>query len=177
MKAPLSSIHLLHTDRGNEFDNHLIDELLDTFGIVRSLSAKGCPYDDAVAEATFKSIKSEFVYQEAFDAKEDLEIKWFDYMSIGTVTSGYTAVWTTRHPSGTAFQRKQVSRDPNQAGLRIIDMEEAPGYPFGAGPGLVFLKSWVRAGQSCRQRLRVNGCRVLIRNQHEALKFFYLKKC
>jgi len=80
VKAPLSSIQLFHTDRGSEFDNQLISELLDTFDIVRSLSAKGCPYDNAVAEATFKTIKTEFVYQETFGTIADLQIKWFDYV-------------------------------------------------------------------------------------------------
>lgn len=80
VKAPLSSIQLFHTDRGSEFDNQLISKLLDTFDIVRSLSAKGCPYDNAVAEATFKSIKTEFVYQETFETIVELQIKWFDYV-------------------------------------------------------------------------------------------------
>ena len=76
----MSSIQLFHTDRGSEFDNQLISKLLDTFDIVRSLSAKGCPYDNAVAEATFKSIKTEFVYQETFETIAELQIKWFDYV-------------------------------------------------------------------------------------------------
>lgn len=51
---------MFHTDRGKEFDNRLIDEALETFNIQRSLSMKGCPYDNAVAEATFKVFKTEF---------------------------------------------------------------------------------------------------------------------
>jgi transposase InsO family protein len=38
----------------------LIDEVLETFKIKRSLSTKGCPYDNAVAEATMKAMKTEF---------------------------------------------------------------------------------------------------------------------
>jgi transposase InsO family protein len=51
VKTRLDSITLFHTDRGNEFKNEVIDEVLDTFKIKRSLSMKGCPYDNAVAEA------------------------------------------------------------------------------------------------------------------------------
>ena len=51
---------MFHTDRGKEFDNKLISEALETFGIQRSLSMKGCPYDNAVAEAMFKVFKTEF---------------------------------------------------------------------------------------------------------------------
>ena len=49
-------IRLFHTDRGNEFKNRTIEELLKTFDIERSLSHKGCPCDDAVEEATFRII-------------------------------------------------------------------------------------------------------------------------
>ena len=58
----LSRVNLFHTDRGNEFKNRMIDEVLEAFDIKRSLSAKGCPYDNAVAEATYKIIKTEFAY-------------------------------------------------------------------------------------------------------------------
>lgn len=58
----LRKINIFHTDRGNEFKNKIIEELIETFGIKRSLSKKGCPYDNAVAEATYKIIKTEFAY-------------------------------------------------------------------------------------------------------------------
>jgi len=40
IKADLKVIQLFHTDRGKEFDNKLISEALQTFGIQRSLSKK-----------------------------------------------------------------------------------------------------------------------------------------
>ena len=43
--ADLSKICIFHTDRGSEFKNKIIDELIKTFNIQRSLSHKGCPYD------------------------------------------------------------------------------------------------------------------------------------
>lgn len=48
------------------FKHNDIDEILETFHIDRSLSYKGCPYDNAVAEATFKCMKTEFIYQITF---------------------------------------------------------------------------------------------------------------
>ena len=54
IKGNLNDVQMFHTDRGKEFDKKLISEALETFGIQRSLSMKGCPYDNAVAEATFK---------------------------------------------------------------------------------------------------------------------------
>lgn len=75
IKHDLSLIRLFHTDRGKEFINKQIDNLLDTFDIKRSLSHKGTPYDNAVAEANFKSLKFEFVYQNKFNTIEELEKK------------------------------------------------------------------------------------------------------
>jgi putative transposase len=80
IKVDLQKIKLFHTDRGNEFKNKLIDEALETFNIQRSLSMKGCPYDNAVAEATFKIIKTEFVKGQHFDSLEDLTRELHDYV-------------------------------------------------------------------------------------------------
>jgi len=81
IKHNLSNINIFHTDRGNEFKNQLIDETLETFDIARSLSKKGCPYDNAVAEATFKIIKTEFVRQYTFDNLNELNLELFDYVN------------------------------------------------------------------------------------------------
>ncbi len=61
IKKDLNQIQLFHTDRGNEFKNKIIDEALETFNIKRSLSMKGCPYDNAVAEILF-SEEAVFLY-------------------------------------------------------------------------------------------------------------------
>ena len=77
----LNDIRLFHTDRGNEFNNQAIEELLETFHIERSLSYKGSSYDNAVAEATFKLIKTEFVWNEIFANLNELKMKLWDYVN------------------------------------------------------------------------------------------------
>ena len=42
---------------------------------------KGYPYDNAVEEATFKVVKTEFVYNERFGALEGLQYKLADYVN------------------------------------------------------------------------------------------------
>lgn len=81
IKYDLRKINLFHTDRGNEFKNHMIDDVLKTFDIKRSLSTKGCPYDNAVAEATYKIIKTEFTYNKSFKNLEELNLELFDYVN------------------------------------------------------------------------------------------------
>ena len=61
----LAGVQVFHTDRGSEFDNTRIDELLDVFDIKRSLPRKGNPYDNAVAESTNRPPKKELVYRTA----------------------------------------------------------------------------------------------------------------
>lgn len=72
---------MFHTDRGNEFKNKLIDEALSAFHINRSLSVKGCPYDNAFAEATFKIFKTEFVQGKHFETLEKLILELSDYVN------------------------------------------------------------------------------------------------
>src|SRR5690625_7647846 len=77
----LNQLELFHTDRGSEFKNKLIDDALDAFGIERSLSDKGTPYDNAVAEATFKTIKTEFVNGTVFSSQQELDLELFVYVN------------------------------------------------------------------------------------------------
>lgn len=81
VQGDLRQIQWFHTDRGSEFKNQKMDELLKTFAIGRSLSMKGCPYDNAVAEATFKIMKTEFVNQMVFQDLRHLELELYDYVN------------------------------------------------------------------------------------------------
>ena len=96
VQTNLSQIKIFHTDRGsgspvlrskfpplvgNEFKNKIIDEILEVFEIERSLSMKGCPYDNAVAEATYKVIKTEFVNHQIFETQEQLGYEFADYVN------------------------------------------------------------------------------------------------
>ena len=80
VKGNLLNIRMFHTDRGGEYDNMLIDKLLAGFQIDRSLSMSGCPYDNAVAESTFKAIKTEFVKRRHFQTLEQLQAELADYV-------------------------------------------------------------------------------------------------
>ena len=81
VQGDLRKIQLFHTDRGSEFKNKLIDDTLAVFKISRSLSMKGCPYDNAVAEATFKIMKTEFINQMNFQSLQHLTLELSDYVN------------------------------------------------------------------------------------------------
>ena len=81
IKTNLSNINIFHTDRGNEFKNKLIEQLLTMFNIEKSLRKKGCSYDNGVAEATYKVIKTEFAFNRIFDNFSELELELFGYVN------------------------------------------------------------------------------------------------
>lgn len=78
LSFPISDIEVFHTDRGSEFDNAEIDLMLEAFGIERSLSAKGCPYGNAVDESTNRILKAELVHRETFGTTRELRAKLSD---------------------------------------------------------------------------------------------------
>ena len=80
VKGDLSKIQMFHTDRGSEFKNQIINEMPGVFHIKRSLSMKGCLYDNAVAEANLKMLKTEFVRGRNFDSLEQLRVELADYV-------------------------------------------------------------------------------------------------
>ena len=77
----LMKVKIFHTDRGSEFNNKIIDNMLKAFNIERSLSHKGCPYDNAVAEATYKILKTEFALNRVFTDLYELRLALADYVN------------------------------------------------------------------------------------------------
>lgn len=71
---------MFHTDRGSEFDNAKIDELLDVFDIRRSLPGKGNPYDNVVVESTNRLLKKELIYRNHYTSLERLRSDPDDYV-------------------------------------------------------------------------------------------------
>lgn len=70
-----------HGDRGSEFCNGEIDALLSAFGIERSVSRPGNPYDNAVVESANRVLKRELVRGRAFASEERLRAELFDWVN------------------------------------------------------------------------------------------------
>jgi len=81
IKENIKNIRLFHSDRGAEFKNYEIEKILKENNIKRSLSKKGCPFDNAVSESTYKIIKTEFAYNRKFTSQEELDLELFDYVN------------------------------------------------------------------------------------------------
>ncbi|WP_204613541.1 IS3 family transposase [Defluviitalea raffinosedens] len=59
----------------------MIEEKLKAFDISQSLIHKGFPYNNAVAETTFKIIKNEFDCNQTFSNLHELKYKLADYVN------------------------------------------------------------------------------------------------
>ncbi|MFI3226538.1 MAG: integrase core domain-containing protein, partial [Clostridia bacterium] len=80
VQSDLRRIKLFHTDRGSEFKNEIVESILNAFNIARSLSHKGTPVDNSVAESMYNIVKREFANRE-FQSLHQLEILWFDFVN------------------------------------------------------------------------------------------------
>jgi len=61
-----------HSDRGVQYTSHKYIECLENHGIEISMSRKGNPFDNAIAESFFKTVKCEEVYLNEYKDIEDV---------------------------------------------------------------------------------------------------------
>ena len=71
---------IFHSDRGSQYTSQNFRKLLDECGVIQSFSAKGYPYDNAVAESFFKFLKHEEINRRTFYNKQQLELSLFEYI-------------------------------------------------------------------------------------------------
>ncbi|OTW90201.1 hypothetical protein BK702_09895 [Bacillus thuringiensis serovar cameroun] len=53
---------IIHTDQGSQYTNSNFQATLKKYGAVSSVSRKGNPYDNALMESFYKTIKRELYY-------------------------------------------------------------------------------------------------------------------
>lgn len=71
---------LLHSDRGSQYASNKHQQILKTFGITCSMSRSGNCWDNAVTESFFASFKTECIYQEQLDTRQQTKSEIFDYI-------------------------------------------------------------------------------------------------
>jgi len=59
----------------------VVDQIVNAFGMERSLSAKGTPRDNAVAESMYNIVKTEFTFGRRFEDLSEFKLHWFDYVN------------------------------------------------------------------------------------------------
>ena len=73
---------MMHTDRGSQYGADSYRQLLGQHGIQSSMSRKGNCWDNAVAESFFHTLKTELIYREDFDTREQAQMVVFEYIEV-----------------------------------------------------------------------------------------------
>jgi len=73
---------ILHSDRGVQFACHEFRDKLLEYHMIQSMSSKGNCYDNAVAESFFATLKTELVYSEKYETKEQAILSIFEYIEV-----------------------------------------------------------------------------------------------
>lgn len=73
---------IFHSDRGCQYTSSLFREILRNYGIVQSNSSTGNCYDNAVTESFFHTLKTELIYWEKYQTKEEAKRSIFEYIEI-----------------------------------------------------------------------------------------------
>jgi len=71
---------IFHSDRGVQYACEDVKEQLRIHQITQSMSGSGNCYDNALAESFFHSMKTEWVYFEKYETKEQASLSVFEYI-------------------------------------------------------------------------------------------------
>ncbi len=73
---------IFHSDRGVQYACNEFSGVLKKYYFIQSMSRKGNCYDNAVAESFFHSLKTELVYFENYQTREEAKNSIFEYIEI-----------------------------------------------------------------------------------------------
>jgi putative transposase len=73
---------IMHSDRGSQYGADSYQQLLRQHRIEPSMSRKGNCWDNAVAESFFHTLKTELIYLEDFDTREQAQMAVFEYIEV-----------------------------------------------------------------------------------------------
>ena len=71
-----------HSDQGIQYTSKIYQQQLARSGMVSSMSRKGMPYDNAVMESFFSSLKQELTHHVRFKNRDDARSRIFDYIEV-----------------------------------------------------------------------------------------------
>jgi putative transposase len=75
--------HLIHhSDRGSQYASTAYRGLLEAYGVHISMSGKGEPYDNALMESFFSTLKAECVERHDFQTPEEARTCVFEYLEV-----------------------------------------------------------------------------------------------
>lgn len=73
---------IIHTDRGSQYTSQRFQALLTRYGFRQSLSRKGNPYDNAIMESFYRTLKRELVQDAHYNNPEQARQDIFSYIEL-----------------------------------------------------------------------------------------------
>ena len=73
---------VLHSDRGSQYASEEVRTMITAHRLVQSMSGTGNCYDNAITETFFHTLKTEFIYWERFETREEARRKIFDFIEV-----------------------------------------------------------------------------------------------
>lgn len=73
---------IFHSDRGKQYADHRVRQLLAANGMRQSMSSTGNCYDNAMAESFFATLKKGHVFWQRFRSREEARRRLFEYLEI-----------------------------------------------------------------------------------------------
>lgn len=73
---------VLHSDRGSQYASDDLRAMITAHRLVQSMSGTGNCYDNAITETFFHTLKTEMIFWERFDTREEARRKIFDYIEV-----------------------------------------------------------------------------------------------
>ena len=71
---------IIHSDQGSHYKSNIYKYILKKSGVRQSMSRKGNCYDNACIENFFGHLKTELIYQNSYNSKEELIKSIDDYI-------------------------------------------------------------------------------------------------
>ena len=73
---------IIHTDRGSQYTSRRYQNEVREIGGVSSMSRAGNPYDNALMESFYKTLKTELLINGSFETEEEAKNVIFEYIEI-----------------------------------------------------------------------------------------------
>jgi len=73
---------VFHSDRGCQYSSQGYRHMLEEYGITRSMSRQGCPYDNSCMDSFFATLKKECIYRRQYVTMEEVRRDIFSYVEL-----------------------------------------------------------------------------------------------
>lgn len=73
---------IFHSDRGSQYTSSSVRNLLKSYQITQSMSSTGNCYDNAITESFFHSLKTELIFWNRYQSREEAKRSIFEYIEI-----------------------------------------------------------------------------------------------